>query len=175
MRPIHLLLGLVLVLACAASAYVATRMAMTPEPVHADVQAAQTQASPADGASGLELRKTQDRLAMLTADFERLSSELESLRSAANRAPVASDAVQPQQAEQLGTVAVSDIQRQAVLAVLAEDRARQAAEAEVARVKAEQEAAQRRAARVAKDLNLSPGDETRLADLMVESGKKRQE
>ena len=175
MRPIHLLLGLVLVLACAASAYVATRMAMTPEPAHTDVQATQTSASPVVEASNLELRKTQDRLAMLAADFDRLSSELETLRTAANRAPVATNSVQPPQAEQLGTVAVTDIQRQAVLAVLAEDRARQAAEAEAARVKAEQEVAQRRAARIAKDLNLSPGDETRLADLMVESGKKRQE
>ncbi len=172
MRPIHLLLGLVVVLASGASAYVATRLASVPESVRTEALVAPAP-SLVDDTSAVQARKTQDKLDMLTARFDAAMIELEGLRNSANRAPVTQlAAVQP---ESVTNAVVTDQQRAAVLAVLAEDRARQAAEAEAVRVKAEQEAAQRRASRVAKDLNLSPGDEARLADLMVESGKKRQD
>jgi hypothetical protein len=174
MRPIHVLLGLVVVLASGASAYVGTRLAVTTEPVRAETIAVPT-AAPTDNGASVKAQNAQDRIAMLTARVDDLTSEIENLRNSANRAPAVAN-VQPIESSQAaGGVVVTELQRQAVLAVLKEDRDRQAAEAEAAREKADKEAATRRAARVAKDLNLSPGDEARLADLMVESGKKRQE
>ncbi len=173
MRPMHFLLGLIVVLGSGASAYVATRLATTPQPVHADPTTEPAAAVVTDDSARIQALQAQDKLAMLDARVSELTRELESLRNSANRAPVAavSDSVVP---ETVGAVAITDLQRQTVLAVLEEDRARIAAEAEAARVKQETEQAQRRASRVAKELNLSAGDEARLADLMVEGGKKMQ-
>ncbi|HUR28589.1 MAG TPA: hypothetical protein VM509_10410 [Planctomycetota bacterium] len=172
MRPIHALLGLVVVLASGASAYVATHLAAT-EPLARPELSLPSTSAPSDATPALELRKTQDQVAMLTAQVDALRTELETLRNSTNRAPAASSEVAALEPAALGQV--TQLQRETVLAVLEENRQREAAEAEALRVKTEQENAKRRAARVAKELNLSPGDETRLADLMFEGGKKRQE
>ena len=174
MRPIHLLLGLVVILGSGAAAFVATNLASHAEPPQPELVAAAPQVS-ASGFDAAHVRANEDKLAMLNARVDALNEELESLRNSANRAPVTLASAPTQPASVAGSVAVSEEQRQAVLTVLAEDRARQAAEAEAKRVAAELDAATRRAARIAKDLSLSPGDEARLADLMLAGGKKRQE
>ncbi len=174
MRPIHVLLGLVVILGSGAAAFVATNLASHAEIAQPQLPTVSTE-SPTTGSDAARARSTEDKLAMIAARLDAMADELESLRNSASRAPV-SVATAGNAAESAAShVVVTDVQRQAVLAVLAEDRARQAAEAEAKRVEAELEAAKRRAARVAKELNLSPGDEARLADLMVESGKKRQD
>jgi len=172
MRPIHLLLGLAVVLTSAASAFVATRLASTQVQAQPVITADLEPKDASDEA--LAARATADKLAFMTAQLDALSREVEELRNAANRAPVAipSAAGSPESA---ANVVVSEVQRATVLAVLADERAREAAEAKAKREADERQAAERRAARVAKELSLSPGDEARLADLMVEGGKKRQE
>jgi hypothetical protein len=172
MRPIHLLLGLVVILGSGASAFVATRLASTCEPVRTEPVVVAPQVVN-DNSEAMRARAAEDKLAMLSARLDAMTAELESLRSSANRAPVTLAAA-PTAPTAEASNAVTDEQRRAVLTVLAEDRARQAAEAEAKRVEAEKDMANRRAARVAKDLNLSPGDETRLADLMFEGGQKAQ-
>lgn len=175
MRPIHVLLGLVVVLASGASAYVAARMA-----VPTDIQEprlVEAKSEPAvDGDSSLELRAAQDRLAMMSARLDALTLELETLRNAAHREPAAVAALPMDDLVSAAAAgSVTPQQRDMVLAVLAEERAREAAEREAKRAQDDVEQAKRRAARVAKDLSLSPGDEVRLAELMVEGNKKRQE
>jgi len=174
MRPIHLLLGLIVVLASGASAYVATRLAAVPEPAAPESIAAPATEVPNE-TGRIQAQQAQEKLSMLAARVDALTSELESLRNSANRAPALASAEKVAPAAELGSVAVTELQRQTVLAVIEEDRARLAAEAEALRMKSEEEQAQRRAGRIAKELNLSPGDETRLAQLLVEGGKKRQE
>jgi hypothetical protein len=176
MRPSHLLLGLVVILGSGAAAFVATRIASTeavpqPEAIHTEGAG---EAAVGDAGSTQRSRATEDKVAMLTARLDMLTEELESLRNSALREPAAAPTL-PVPGSAPGNAVVTPEQRQAVLAVLAEEKAREAAEAEAKRAQAEKENAQRRAARIAKELNLSPGDETRLADLMFENGKKRQE
>ncbi len=172
MRPIHLLLGLVVVLASGASAYVATRLASTTEQPRLELTPVASSTTIDEG-QALRARAANDEVAMLAAKVEALSNEIEALRSSASRAAVAS-VVQALEVPVAAAGEVSDVQRSTVLAVLAEDRARQAAESAAKRALAEQEASERRAARIAKELNLSAGDETRLAQLMFEGGQKRQ-
>jgi hypothetical protein len=172
MRPIHLLLGLAVVLASAASAYVTTRMVATTEQGRPEVVSAHDNSNaPSDP---LAARVAEDKFAYLAARVDALSLELEALRSTANRAPVATPmaVVAP---DEVATSSVTAVQRETVLAVLAETRAREAAEAQAKKDADDRQQAERRAARIAKDLTLSPGDETRLAGLMYDSGKKRQE
>lgn len=178
MRPIHLLLGLVVVLASGASAFLATRLASTsasasgsPEVVVATLnETGSENAGPA-----LEAQRARDQLAMLSSRLDAMTLELESLRNSAHREPAAAPLEPAPEVAAAGSVLVSPEQRQAVLAVLAEEKAREAAVAEANRLQQEKENAQRRAARIAKELTLSPGDEARLADLMVASNTKRQE
>ena len=174
MRPIHLLLGLVVVLGSGAAAFVATNLASRSEPAKPELASAPAPEM-VGYADAARAHAAEDKLAMLSARVDALNDELENLRNSANRAPVNVASAPTAPLPTSGTVAVTEEQRQAVLTVLAEDRARQAAEADAKRTAAELDAAKRRAARIAKDLSLSPGDEARLADLMLESGKKRQD
>lgn len=173
MRPIHVLLGLVVVLASGASAYFAARMAVPTEVPEPRLVEARSEAA-VDGDSSLELRAAQDRLAMMSSRLDALTLELETLRNAAHREPAAVSAL-PTENVTAAAGSVTPQQRDMVLAVLAEERAREAAEREAKRAQDDVDQAKRRAARVAKDLSLSPGDEVRLAELMVEGNKKRQE
>ena len=179
MRPIHLLLGLVVVLASGASAFLATRLASTSNSASASnspevVVATLSEAGSGNAGPALEAQRAREQLAMLSSRLDAMTLELESLRNSAHREPAAAP-LEPVLEVAAGSVAVSPEQRQAVLAVLAEEKAREAAEAEASRLQQEKENAQRRAARIAKELTLSPGDEARLADLMVASNSKRQE
>lgn len=174
MRPIHFLLGLVVVLASGASAYVATRLAANCDTGAGEPVAIQATLAASTTGDAVPARSAEDQIALLTSRLDMVSAELENLRNSANRAPAAIPAA-PTSEPAAGAVVITPEARQTVLAVIAEEKAREAAEAEARRLQQEKEAADRRAARIAKELTLSPGDEMRLSQLMVASNQKRQE
>jgi hypothetical protein len=112
-------------------------------------------------------------VAELRDQLGRLEIEVASLREVlARRAAPEPEALE---AKSVGSDAVGAVNREAIVQVLEEQREQERLQRDEERKKREREAIDRIAERTAKDLGLSPADQTRLSEFMVTASDKREE
>lgn len=121
-----------------------------------------------------ELARAQSvELSALQRRVDLLEGELSALRSDRTREAVA---LAPERATELPTPdAVAEIQRDAIVKVLEDQRKAEAEKREAERKERQRKLADEQAARAAKELGLGAGDERRLSDFLVAAGDKRDE
>jgi uncharacterized small protein (DUF1192 family) len=138
----------------------------------------------ADDTRTEEERKLAARAAMLSdsdaATFaelnrriELLETEISALRAERAREAVATEADVAKLAPT--PEAVAEIQREAIVQVLEDQKRAEAEKREAERKERQRKAADEQAARAAKELGLGAGDERRLSDFIVAAGDKRDE
>lgn len=131
------------------------------------------EASDADARAAELARVQSSELSTLQRRVDLLEGELSALRSERAREAVA---VAPERAAQLPTPdALADLQRDAIVKVLEDQRKAEADKREAERKDRQRKLADEQAARAAKELGLGAGDERRLSDFLVVAGDKRDE
>ncbi len=129
-------------------------------------RAARVQAQLAAHSQAAELATLQRRVDLLEDELAALSSD----RSRSAVASVAQSAPKAPTPE-----ALADIQRDAIVQVLEDQRKAEQEKREAERKERQRKAADEMAARTAKELGLGAGDERRLSDFYVAAGEKRDE
>jgi hypothetical protein len=121
------------------------------------------------------LQRSVDSLAM---QVSQLSSDVQALRGETARTPAAVPAdngIDKAASEAAAARTLSESEREQVRDVLAQEFKRQEEDRAAQRAKREQDAADRRADGIAKKLNLSSKDATRLATILMAENDKRRE
>lgn len=178
MKPIVAILGLFA--AVAAGAVGGIVASTTATPTAADTAAVrplepapQTAAHTAPAAA-LDTSDVQKELRDLSDEVMRLRAEIAAVREGRVR-ETAVAATPTAAGEELPAESLAILHKDAILRVIAEDRAEQLRKEDEARKQRELEQAQQRAERVAKELNLSKAEERKLAEVYVMEREKRDE
>lgn len=177
MKPIVAILGLVVAAAAGAlGGFVASSTSTTPQvesnsTAHVEKQTA----APIPAASPLvDNSDLTHQLTDLTNEVARLRSELASVRDGRVREPaIAKDPTKATEETPAESLAI--LHKDAILRVIAEDRADQLRKEDEARKQRELEQATQRAERVGKELNLSTTEQRKLAEVFVMEREKRDE
>lgn len=126
------------------------------------------------GASSAQISTLERKVAALEDQVGMLTTEIGELRSSGSRTP-ALIALGEMEAGTGATAAAEGGQVDLIRDVIAQENQRREDERNAEREKREIAAAERRAERVAKELNMTSADQRRLTDLMLEESKMRRE
>lgn len=176
MKPIVAILGLLAAVAAGAvGGIVASTTTATPVATDSTT-AARPSSTPTttSAAPTLDNSDLQSEITALQNELARLRSELVSLREGRTRESATATPASAS-TELIPAESLAIIQKDAILRVIAEERADLQRKEDEARKQRELEQATQRAERVAKELNLSPAEQTKLAEVYVMEREKRDE
>lgn len=178
MKPIVAVLGLVVAAAAGAVGGIVASSTATPSPVEVanagHAPKSDATAAHAAPAATLDTSDVQKSIRDLSDEVERLRAELVALREGRVReSATAQD--DGKVGEELPAGSLAILQKDAILRVIAEDRADQVRKEEEARKQRELEQAQQRAERTGKELNLTAAEQSKLAEVYAMEREKRDE
>lgn len=175
MKPIHTVL---LLAGAAAASYAGATLALqaTPAaPTSSDAASAAKDTVVAAAPSSEAKPFAAAELDGLRGAVANLQREVDDLRAQLARRDVAANET-PTETGKVATVdAVADLQRDAIVRVMEEERQREQQKRDEERKVREKEALDRMAERAAKELGLSPADQTRYSDYLAVASAKREE
>jgi uncharacterized membrane protein YgcG len=177
MKPIVAILGLLAAVAAGAvGGIVASTTTATPVATDANTATARPSSTTTttSAAPTVDNSDLQSEITALQNELARLRSELVSLREGRTRESATATPASAS-TELIPAESLAIIQKDAILRVIAEERADLQRKEDEARKQRELEQATQRAERVAKELNLSPAEQTKLAEVYVMEREKRDE
>ncbi len=176
MKPIVAILGLVVAAAAGAVGGIVASSTSTPAPVEvaSTSHAAKSESLAAQPSATLDTSDLHKEVRDLSDEVMRLRAELAAVRQGRVReTAVVKDPAKAE--EELPAESLAILHKDAILRVIAEDRADQARKEEDARKQQQLEQAMQRAERVGKELNLSKAEQQKLGEVYAMEREKRDE
>ncbi|MBK7877957.1 MAG: hypothetical protein IPJ77_19950 [Planctomycetes bacterium] len=176
MKPIVAILGLVVAAAAGAVGGIVASSTAAPAPVEVAAHSSAAKAETSASAASVTIDQTnfEKELRDLSDEVLRLRAELAAVREGRVR-ETAVEGTPTKVGEEIPAESLAILHKDAILRVIAEDRAEQQRKEDDAHKQQQLEQALQRAERVGKELNLSKGEQQKLAEVYAMEREKRDE